>query len=100
MRRLDDRPLSVQVLLQQRPHASTVHKAVKALLCFLNRKKNEKLIACLEGTDAAAKKERVLKAVNGCKEEGKVKEEMKSCINEKMAFTDEEKKCVEAAEKS
>ncbi|XP_075744512.1 uncharacterized protein LOC142803269 isoform X2 [Rhipicephalus microplus] len=64
------------------------------------RKKNEKLIACLEGTDAAAKKERVLKAVNGCKEEGKVKEEMKSCINEKMAFTDEEKKCVEEAEKS
>ncbi|KAL1474958.1 hypothetical protein MTO96_020398 [Rhipicephalus appendiculatus] len=53
------------------------------------RKRNEKMVACLEGTDADAKKERVIKAVKGCKEEGRVKEE--------MALTEDEKKCVEAA---
>ena len=37
LRRLDDRPISVQVLLEHRPHVSTAHKAVKALLCFLRR---------------------------------------------------------------
>uniref|UniRef100_L7LSY4 ribonuclease H n=1 Tax=Rhipicephalus pulchellus TaxID=72859 RepID=L7LSY4_RHIPC len=35
MRRLDDRPLSVQMLLEHRPHRSSANKAVKALLCFL-----------------------------------------------------------------
>lgn len=35
LKKLDNRTLSVQVLLEHRPHRSSAHKAVKALLCFL-----------------------------------------------------------------
>lgn len=35
LRQLDDRPLSIQTLLEHRPHRSSAHKALKALLRFL-----------------------------------------------------------------
>nr|XP_054930947.1 uncharacterized protein LOC129386771 [Dermacentor andersoni] len=59
-----------------------------------HRKKSEKLMKCLEGSDADAKKGRIMKALNSCEEEGKSKEEMKPCFIEKLGLSEDEKKCL------